>query len=206
MPSSFCQQSLFLERKEEKVGKEAEKRPLFKTIMADPPWEERGGGQCKRGADRHYPLMPVKDIIKMADPLRRFLHPEGCHLYLWVTNNFLPFGLEVMKAWGFRYITTITWVKEGPPGLGQYFRGISEPCLFGVRGKIPYKVDEKGKRCQGMTAIVAPKGRHSEKPDLIYTVAEKVSYPPRLELFSRKKREGWLCWGNEFDADINLKL
>lgn len=26
----------------------------YKTIYADPPWPEQGGGKIKRGADRHY--------------------------------------------------------------------------------------------------------------------------------------------------------
>lgn len=34
----------------------------YKTICADPPWMERGGGKIHRGADRHYPLMKTQDI------------------------------------------------------------------------------------------------------------------------------------------------
>jgi len=33
----------------------------YKTIYADPV-AERGGGKIKRGADRHYPLMSVREI------------------------------------------------------------------------------------------------------------------------------------------------
>ena len=29
----------------------------YKTILADPPWYQRGGGKIKRGADRHYPIL-----------------------------------------------------------------------------------------------------------------------------------------------------
>lgn len=35
---------------------------IYKTIYADPPWMERGGGKIRRGADRHYPLMKTQDI------------------------------------------------------------------------------------------------------------------------------------------------
>jgi N6-adenosine-specific RNA methylase IME4 len=90
----------------------------YKTIYADPPWPERGGGKIKRGADRHYPLMRIEDIAAL--PVTDLADPEGCHLYLWTTNNYLPAGLEVIKSWGFRYITTITWTKDRM-GLGQYF-------------------------------------------------------------------------------------
>ena len=36
----------------------------FKTIYADPPWTEVGGGQIVRGAQRHYPVMGLApDVI-----------------------------------------------------------------------------------------------------------------------------------------------
>src|SRR5690606_18201505 len=31
----------------------------------DPPWPERGGGKSKRGADRHYPLLGVPQIVEL---------------------------------------------------------------------------------------------------------------------------------------------
>ena len=34
----------------------------YRTIYADPPWHEKGGGKIKRGADRHYPLMRTEDV------------------------------------------------------------------------------------------------------------------------------------------------
>lgn len=39
----------------------------YKTIYADPPWPEQGGGKIKRGADRHYPLMPVKENYSLVN-------------------------------------------------------------------------------------------------------------------------------------------
>lgn len=165
----------------------------YKTIYADPPWPERGGGKIKRGADRHYPLMRIEDIAAL--PVMDLADPEGCHLYLWTTNNYLPAGLEVIKSWGFRYITTITWTKDRI-GLGQYFRGMTEHCLFGVLGKLSYKTID-GKRQQGTTGFYAPKGRHSQKPEEMRQMIEKVSYGPRIELFARQIAPGWDAWGNE---------
>lgn len=49
----------------------------YKTIYADPPWPEHGGGKIKRGADRHYQLMSVKDIIAL--PVASLADPEGAH-------------------------------------------------------------------------------------------------------------------------------
>ena len=166
----------------------------YKTIYADPPWPEHGGGKIKRGADRHYQLMSIKDIIAL--PVASLADPEGAHLYLWATNNYLPAALDCIKAWGFQYVTTITWMKDRI-GLGQYFRGITEHCLFAVTpNRLPYKTMD-GKRQQGITGFYAPKQEHSRKPDAMREMIERVSYAPRIELFAREAFPGWDVWGNE---------
>ena len=81
-------------------------------------------------------------------------------------------------------------------GLGQYFRGSHELCLFGVRG-----------RCQKPdkalpSAFHAPRGQHSAKPGRIYEIVESTSPGPYLEMFARSCRPGWTAWGNEIaDGD-----
>ena len=164
----------------------------YHTIYADPPWWESGGGRLKRGADRHYPLMKTKDL--MALPVR-MIAEDNCHLYLWATNNHLQDAFQVMAAWGFEYKTMITWLKD-KKGLGQYFRGKTEHCLFGVRGNLPYKTKD-GKRCQGVTGFFAPRREHSRKPEEMREMIELVSYGPRIELFARQRVDGWDAWGNE---------
>jgi len=171
----------------------------YTTIYADPPWMERGAGKIKRGADRHYLLMKTSAIMSL--PVQN-LAADNAHLYLWVTNNFLPDGLAVMRAWGFTYKTSITWVKD-KMGLGQYFRGMTEHCLFGVRGSLSYKTID-GRRQQGRTVIHAPRGVHSQKPDAMREMIEKVSYPNYLELFARRPAPGWDVWGNEVESDLEL--
>jgi len=165
----------------------------YKTILIDPPWYERGGGRIKRGADRHYPLLKTEEIISVIKKSGVFNPSENCHLYLWVTNNFLEDGLKVMKALGFRYITNIVWVKDRF-GLGQYFRGQHELCLFGVKGRI------KTRNRSTSTVILAKRREHSRKPDEMYELIEKCSYPPRLEMFARNRRKGWDVWGDEVDV------
>lgn len=81
-------------------------------------------------------------------------------------------------------------------GLGQYFRGLTEHCLFGIRGKLPYKVID-GKRQQGKTGFFEKKREHSRKPVQMREMIEKVSYPPFIELFARERFDGWDAWGNE---------
>lgn len=74
--------------------------------------------------------MKVKDIITMTDMIEN-ISDVNCHLYLWVTNSHIQDGLNIMKAWGFKYRTMITWKKDRF-GIGQYFRGQTEQCLFGL--------------------------------------------------------------------------
>lgn len=170
----------------------------YDIILADPPWNEQGGGKIKRGADRHYPLMKTEEIASL--PVKHLIN-DNAHLYLWVTNNFLEDGLYVMKRWGFEYKTIITWVKDRI-GLGQYFRGVTEQLLFGVKGMLPYKIID-GKRQQGTTVIHAPKTKHSEKPPEARELIMKVSDRPglnKLELFARESVHGWDCWGNEVEG------
>jgi len=170
------------------------KVPHFKTIVADPPWMERGGGKIRRGADKHYPLLTTPQIIQtMATSGYWRPHPDGCHMYLWVTNNFLKDGIFVMEALGFRYITNRVWVKDRF-GIGYYFRGQHEIVLFGtsLSGKaIPPKV-------KNMPSIFyADRTKHSQKPSQFYNDVELISQGPYLEMFARCPREGWTTWGNE---------
>lgn len=174
----------------------------YKTLYIDPPWMERGGGKIKRGADKHYPLLSTRDIISLLTKELKGKVNDHCHLYLWTTNNFLPDGFKVITALEFRYITCITWMKE-KIGLGQYFRGITEQCLFAVKGRLPYKIVD-GKRQQGVTGFIEKKGKHSKKPIKMIKMIERVSYPPFLEIFARNKRNGWDTIGNEIDNQTIL--
>jgi N6-adenosine-specific RNA methylase IME4 len=172
----------------------------YRTLYADPPWNEMGGGKIVRGAQRHYPLMKTPDICNLQVNGRHAsaLAEDNAHLYLWVTNNKLLDGLRVVEAWGFEYKTMITWAKDRF-GLGQYYRGQTEHVIFAVRGVLPYRTRD-GKRAQGRTLIDgfdAPRGEHSVKPEAMRKWIEEVSHDPYIELFARKTSPGWSVWGNE---------
>ena len=167
----------------------------FKTIVIDPPWNERGGGKYKRGADRHYPLMKTPDIVKTIYGCPYWTDiADNAHLYLWVTNNFLADGLFVLQCLGFAYKTNFVWVKD-KIGLGQYFRGQHELCLFATKGKQP---TEPRTLTRSISSVLqAGRGRHSAKPTESYELIQKRSHGPYLEIFSRTPRDNWTVWGNE---------
>jgi N6-adenosine-specific RNA methylase IME4 len=122
------------------------------------------------------------------------------HLYLWVPNAMLPYGLRVMEAWGFQYKTNIIWHKirkDGGPdgrGVGFYFRNVTEMLLFGIRGK-DARTLAPGRR--QVNIIKTMKREHSRKPDEAYEIIEACSPGPYLELFARGRRPNWTVWGNE---------
>ena len=174
----------------------------FKTTLADPPWrfQNRTGKVAPehRRLDR-YDTMTLDDICSL--PVSNVV-ADAAHLYLWVPNALLPDGLRVMQTWGFRYVSNLVWAKrrkDGGPdgrGVGFYFRNVTEPILFGVRGSM--RTLDPGRRQVNM--IETRKREHSRKPDEQYDVIEACSPGPYLEMFARYPRDGWSVWGNESDA------
>ncbi len=174
----------------------------FATQLMDPPWPENGGGKCKRGADRHYPTMSVRSIYQTIVTCPVWRPADDAHLYMWVTNNYLPDGLRLMSDLGFRYVTNICWVKD-KSGLGQYFRGQHELMLFGVRGD-GYAVRTGQRDLTTVEDSLADdilightRGKHSAKPEVFRELIEARSKGPYVEIFARSKRPGWTVWGND---------
>lgn len=174
----------------------------FKTILADPPWQfiNRTGKMAPEHKRlSRYSTMTLPEICAL--PVAS-VSDEVAHLYLWVPNALLPEGLEVMKAWGFKYKSNLVWHKirkDGGPdgrGVGFYFRNVTELVLFGVRGKNARTL------APGRTQVnfmATRKREHSRKPDEQYDIIERCSPGPRLEMFSRGTRKGWAVWGNQAD-------
>jgi len=170
-------------------------REMYSCILMDPPWNERGGGKIKRGADRHYPLVKTKDMPRLIYQSGVWKPAENCHLWMWATNSFLADALWLMDALGFRYVTNACWVKN-KYGLGQYLRGQHELLLFGVKGSgVAVRTEKKNLP----SVFHADRLRHSQKPEESYQLIESRSVGPRLEMFARIARPGWDHWGNEID-------
>jgi N6-adenosine-specific RNA methylase IME4 len=163
----------------------------FTTIVADPPWDfsDAGDNEPFGRARPTYKAMPLVELRKY--PVAS-LAADDAHLYLWVTNRSVPLAFGLVEAWGFRYVTLLTWCKPSF-GMGNYFRGSTEQILFCVRGSLPLKVRDVG------TWFAAPRGArgHSAKPEEFYRLVERCSPGPYLELFSRSERKGWVTHGAE---------
>ena len=165
----------------------------YKTILADPPWSiNQRGKYSNRSAESHYELMSLDRIKAM--PVSD-LAAENAHLYLWIPNALLQEGLDVIKAWGFTYRCPLYWIKPRL-GLGNYIRNASETCLFATRGKAPVRFKAQP------NWMFCPQQDHSHKPEEQFAMIERLSHPPYLELFARRRQPGWDCWGNEIGSDL----
>ena len=84
----------------------------FSTILADPPW--RFSNRTGKVAPEHKRLGRYRMLLDEIKSLPvSEATAENAHLYLWVPNALLPEGLEVMKSWGFKYVSNIVWAKHG---------------------------------------------------------------------------------------------
>lgn len=173
----------------------------YLTIYADPPWQQGMAGKRKRAKGGFkedvlpYPTMTTEQVLSLSVG---DLADEGCHLWLWTTNQFLETGFQVMRAWGFKYLMPIHWVK--PSGVGNWFVHRTQTLLFGYKKKCRFPLG----RYKPNIITSGDPVRHSQKPSEAYTLIESVSPAPRLELFARQRREGWHTWGNEVQCDITL--
>lgn len=178
------------QRLEEVVAREAEAPTgLFDVVVIDPPWPmekiEREVRPNQTGFD--YPTMSEGELAALNIPAA-----DDCHMWLWTTHRFLPMALRLLDAWDFKYVCTFTWHKPGgfqPIGLPQYN---CEFALYARRGT-PQFIDTKA----FSVCFDAPRGAHSEKPELFYDMVRRVTGGRRLDMFNRRAIDGFAGWGKE---------
>ncbi len=187
---------------------------------------------------------------------------------LWGTWPKLPDALEVMRAWGFEYVTGFPWVKVTPDagtiytGIGFWTQSASEFIFIGRRGKgldrdggapvVGLATDARGadehgrprvgcgrvlprglvgecgevsgmggarivcEDCASGTSgnknnrvLWAPRAEHSRKPEAVHEWVERLfpeeTAETRLELFARRARAGWSCWGGDLGFMLGPK-
>jgi len=170
----------------------------FRTILADPPWPQplMGKRQRAKGGPRAtlpYRTMTVAEIAAL--PIGDYAAAD-CHCWLWTTNAFLEAGFDVMRRWGFRYLAPIHWVK--PSGFGNYVIHRTQTLLLGYRERCVF---DQARYFPNVIHTGDPV-RHSQKPEAAYTLIERVSHGPRLELFARRPRPGWEVAGDEVESSV----
>jgi len=175
-------------------------RHAYSAILCDPPWSfkawsAKGAG---RSAEQHFRTLTFDELA--AFPVAE-LAADRCALFMWVVRSNLPEAMHLIDAWGFKYKSTaFVWEKTcrcqpDKPRISQGYwtRGGTEQCWFATRGKKNPPRKSKGVR----ELIIAPIGRHSEKPAETCNRIEALVDGPYLELFARQTRPGWDAWGDD---------
>lgn len=175
----------------------------YKIIYADPPWayNDKMSGHSF-SLDHEYETQSKNWIAEL--PIKNIADKDSV-LFLWAVSPQLPEALEVMKAWGFKYITVaFCWSKHTKnkvkvSNLGRWTMGNIELCLLGRKGK-PQRI------CKNIKQLVeAERTTHSKKPEEVRKrIVELMGDVYRIELFAREKTDGWDTWGNEVANDITL--
>jgi N6-adenosine-specific RNA methylase IME4 len=173
----------------------------YSCLVVDPPWPMQKIERDVRPnqVEFDYPTMDEEEL--KAFPLPD-LAADNCHLYLWTTQKHLPLALRLAEHWGFKYQCLLTWVKNVgfTPFSWMYS---TEHVLFCTKGNLPLL--RLGKRLDFETMETGFKAsvrEHSRKPDVFYEIVKQVSPAPRLDVFSREKRDGFDQYGNEVEKYV----
>jgi N6-adenosine-specific RNA methylase IME4 len=162
---------------------------VYDVIVIDYPWpmEKIEREVAPNQVAFEYPTMSLDEITELEIPTA-----DDCHIFMWTTQKFLPFTLDLVKQKGYKYVLTMVWHKNGgyqPFGLPQY------NCEFAVyaRKGTPKFIEFT----DFMTCFNAKRGEHSEKPEEFYATLRRVTAGRRLDMFNRRAIEGFDTWGKE---------
>lgn len=164
----------------------------YKIILADPAWKYNDRQKNMWSwAESHYNVMSTEEMCWLDI---KSISDKDSVCCMWVTMPMLPDGIQLMKAWWFKYKTVLfNWVKKYPKkdeivkGLGHYTRSNSEICIIWVRGKWLPVLDRTISQI-----VIEPRGRHSVKPTSVRDNIVKLFWDKkRIELFARESSEWW---------------
>lgn len=164
----------------------------YNVIYVDPPWQYldkliEGYG----AAEHHYPTLSIEELCEL--PVKELAYKNSV-LFLWIPTPILAQGEwpEVVKAWGFEGKSCCVWNKVRH-NYGHYFSIRTEFLLLATKGSYLPELKTLPKNI----IIVERTKKHSEKPEEFRHLIERM-YPGKwVELFARKKIDGWDTWGNE---------
>jgi N6-adenosine-specific RNA methylase IME4 len=161
----------------------------YSIILADPAWEYDFSRSDSRNINNQYLPSSLEDMGRLKPPAA-----ENAVIFMWATSPKLREALWLLDNWGFEYKTCMIWVKD-KIGMGYYARQKHELLLIATNGE-GLELADTDKRPESV--FFADRTEHSAKPDLVYEIIEQM-YPTyiKYEMFARKEREGWKCWGDE---------
>ena len=178
----------------------------YNIIYADPPWsynDKMNNDSAFMSATSAYTTQD-KEWIKNLKVNE--IAEKDSVLFMWAVSPLLPEALEVMKSWGFKFVTVaFVWSKHTKnkikvTNMGRWTMGNVEICLLGKKGK-PQRIVKNIRQL-----VEAERTTHSTKPEEVRKrIVELMGDLPRIELFARQQTEGWDVFGNEVENSIKLQ-
>ena len=179
----------------------------FDLVYCDPPWKYHSDTTGTNHASKHYNLMSQEEINAL--PVKSLLKRPGAVL-MWATGPRLNFAIQTLEEWGLRYRgVAFVWVKTRKDGKiinGQgvpptFTKPTTEFVLLGTTRKAGRPIPLQ--KFNTPQVILAPRGKHSAKPEVFREHIEATFKPPydKLEMFSRKPVPGWTSIGDGVNGE-----
>lgn len=181
----------------------------FDAVIADPPWNHWGSPDKWAAAGKFYDLMTDEELTAL--PVRGILARKAV-VFMWCTSSSLARAVDLLRAWGLHYRgVAFVWCKTSQSGRPIGAQGvrpsITKPLTeFVIAGSTQPRGRPLPLASEAIKQTVfAPKRRHSEKPEEVQAAIETM-YPglSKAELFARRLRPGWTCWGNEIPPRLPI--
>ena len=173
----------------------------FDVAYLDPPYRYDNHSPSTYGVPK-YKTLKLCDI--QALPLNAIL-AENALVFVWTTGPMLLNTATLGNSWGLTYKTIFSvWVKTYEhggviTGTGSYTRSCCEFLLVFTKGKKALSLLKNPKATNISQLVTDKRGDHSVKPNSVRENVEEflVTGLHKVELFARRKVEGWTVWGNE---------
>lgn len=163
----------------------------------------------------HLWLWTTKDFLRLALNLLFEFGWEHKQTFDWIKTNKDGTPTYGMGYWcrnAVEYLLFAIWRprnrKGNPTGKCLNFSGArtSQPNYFQAEdrtlelereamGLPPLDVDSFSR--ENSSALFLPRSRHSAKPPEAYELISRLSPGPRLSIFQRQARDGFVCWGDQ---------
>lgn len=170
----------------------------YRVLLVDYPWKYRERQPSGSNASDHYPPMPIEEGCKL--PVAAHSTPNAV-MFFWVTAPMLYFSSDgiapdpyrLIRAWDFTPKTGGVWDKVEHV-FGNYLSIRHEHIIIATRGSC---TPDRPTPMIDSVQTIRRGDVHSAKPEEFRKIIERLYDGPYLELFGRKRVEGWTVFGND---------
>ena len=168
----------------------------YRVWLADPGWIYGNRQPSGTGQKEHYEGMTIEALCKL--PVAAHAAQDAV-LFCWVTAPMLyeqPGPNDVIRAWGFTPKTGMVWHKRRH-NFGNYVSVRHEHVIIATRGSCtPDRPTPMIDSVFTSELKSAHDLEHSEKPEDLRAIIERLYDGRRIEMFARRRSPGWATFGN----------